>query len=378
MKIAFAAGGTAGHLYPALFTARELERRDPGFAAVFFVSRKGREREILSGTPFRIEELDVSGFGGGMSPGMLPATVRLLGAYRKCRKLLRRAAMQAVVGFGAYVSVAPVLAMRAAGGKVILHEQNAVMGKANRCLLPLSHAVAAGFPIPAERGRGRDIRFVGTPARPGLLEGMPCAKARDYLGLERNVFTVLVMGGSQGARSLNSLAVAAAPLLARAGGLQVLHLSGGRDYGEILAGYAGAGVRASVFPYLKEMQWAYAAADLAVCRCGAMTLTELALAGLPSVLVPLPGAADDHQRANAGLFERAGAAIVRREAALDAVDLAEDVLAMREGRDKLGLMGAAARSLARPTAAGDLADLIQRTVGRDESLVTRGSMPDAG
>lgn len=365
MKIAFAAGGTAGHLYPALFTARELERRDPCFEAVFFVSRKGREREILSGTPFRVEELDVSGFGGGISPGMLRATVRLMGAYRRCRKLLRRAAVQAVVGFGAYVSVAPVLAMRAAGGKVILHEQNAVMGKANRCLLSLAHAVAAGLPLPAERGRGRDIRFTGTPARPGLLEGMPRAEARDFLGLERGIFTVLVMGGSQGARALNSLAAAAAPLLARAGGLQVLHLSGGRDYGEVLAGYARAGVRASVFPYLKEMKWAYAAADLAVCRCGAMTLTELALAGLPSVLVPFPGAADDHQRANAGEFERAGAAVVRREAAFDAEDLAGTVIAMREDRDTLGLMSAAARSLARPAAAGELADLIQRTVAGD-------------
>lgn len=362
MNIAFAGGGTAGHLYPALCVAEELRRRDPGFKALFLVSKRDMDRENLGEYPFRFEELAVTGFGGALSCRMVPAAVRLLKASKRAIGLLRQTGAQAVVAFGAYVSVAPALAAKLLGLKVIIHEQNAVMGRANRCLLPFADGVGWGLPVHEDKTCGKRSVFTGIPVRAGLLGMMPRGEALDYLGLERGRFTLLVMGGSQGAHAINAFLMKGAGLLSRRGDIQVVHLSGRDDYAPVLLEYARAGLEAVVFPYLKEMEWAYAAADLAVCRCGAMTFAEIAQAGLPAVLIPYPRAVNDHQMANARVFERAGAALVRRESDLDPEGLVEDIFGLKGGEEGLVRMGKAARSLAEPRAAEKLADLIEEVV----------------
>ena len=364
MRIAFAGGGTAGHLYPALATALELRRRDLGLEGVFFVSTRGTERAILERWPFEVVELAVRGFGGRLSFGSAASAARLFGAYRAARRVMRAAGTEAVVGFGAFVSVAPVLAGRAAGAAVIIHEQNAVMGRANRCLLPLAHAVALGMPLRDGMPGGRPAVITGTPVRPGIREAPDTEAARAFLGLEGGRFTLLVMGGSLGAGPINAAMIRCAPLLERAGGFQIVHLSGGADYAAVVEGYARAGMRASVFPYLDRIEWAYSAADLAVCRCGAMTLAELALAGLPAILVPFPAATDDHQAANAAVYSREGAAVVMREESLSPERLAAEIASLREDEERRKSMSAAVRRCARPGAAAALADLVEKTVGR--------------
>jgi len=363
MRVAFAAGGTAGHLYPALCTADELRRRDRSFEALFLVSRRGREREILEQCGFSCEELPGSGFGRALSLRIVPAVGAVLSSYRSARTMMKRTGMQALIGYGAYVSVPPALAARALGLKVIIHEQNAVMGRANRWLARLADRVALGLPLTDEpRWPERGYLLTGTPLRQEILQGVTREEGRRYLGVEPDTFTVLVMGGSQGARSINRLMVEGSGLLARDGDLQVVHLSGSGDYPSVVRAYARAGLRSVVIPYLREMEWAYAAADLSVCRSGAMTLAELAHSGIPSILVPYPHAVGNHQAANGRLFEKNGAALLRDESGLTGDALAKLILSLRRGAAALRTMSAAARSLASPRAAQDLADLIEETV----------------
>ncbi|MDD5557658.1 MAG: UDP-N-acetylglucosamine--N-acetylmuramyl-(pentapeptide) pyrophosphoryl-undecaprenol N-acetylglucosamine transferase [bacterium] len=361
MRIAFAAGGTGGHLYPALAAAEDLRGRDASFEALFFVSRRPRDGETVGRSGFPFRPLPGRGLGGGPA-GALAAALGAAGAWAASASVMRRRRIEAVAGFGAYVSVGPVLAARTLGLGIVVHEQNALMGRANRRLARWADGVARGLP-PAE-GLRRGHVLTGVPVRPSVLSPPGREEARARLGLEGNRFTLLVMGGSQGARALNEAAAADAPLLARGGGVQVVHLSGAEGCGMVRAAYGGAGLPAAVFAYLEEIEWAYAAADLAVCRCGAMTLAEIAASGLPAVLVPFPRAADDHQAVNARVFEAAGAAVVRPEAGLRPGALAGLVRSLMDDPGARRRMGTAARSLAVPDAARRLADLIARAAGR--------------
>ncbi len=362
MRIAFAAGGTAGHLYPAIFTAEELRRRYPASSILFLVSRGGEEGDILGDYGFQFEELFVSGIGRPVLYRVVPAAFRMLGAYAKSVRLLREMGAQAVVGFGAYVSVAPVLAAKKLGLKIVLHEQNAVMGRANRCLAPLADSVATSLSTVGRAETGKGYRYTGIPLRPELLKQMDRGEAIDFLGLDRGKFTLLVTGGSQGAHAINRLLMGGAKILADSAELQIVHLAGARDYGEVVKAYARAGLPASVFPYLKQMEWAYAAANLVISRCGAMTLAEIAQAGLPSILIPYPHAVGAHQEANGSIFEEAGAAILRREVALTPEELAGIVLMLKTDAEKLDRMSSAARSLSSPHAAEKLVDVIEDTL----------------
>lgn len=221
----------------------------------------------------------------------------------------------AVVGMGGYLTLPAALAGALRGVPVVLHESNTVLGLANRLVRPLSAALAAGLP-------GAGGTLTGTPLRPELLEPGDPATARRALGLEPGLATVLVVGGSQGARALNRLVPPALALAREASGpVQALHLCGKDGESDTRAAYAAAGVPAVVLPYLDGMQRAYAAADLAVCRAGASTLAELAARRLPALLVPYPHAAGAHQDANARLAQSAGAAVRLPEPGLDAAAL---------------------------------------------------------
>lgn len=363
MRIVFAAGGTGGHLYPALVTALELRRRDEECETLFLVSPRGREREILEGYGFACEELPVSGFGRMVPLRLLQALTGMARGFWRAVRLMRGKGMDVLVGFGAYVSVAPALAARLLGMKVVIHEQNAVMGRANRFLLRFADRVALGFPCAAPVPDGRRPVVTGIPLRPEMRAAVTEEDARSYLGLAEGKFTLLIMGGSQGAHALNALAMEGAAALAGAG-TQIIHLSGDRDYSAVFTAYARADVPAVVLPYLEEMHWAYAAADCAVCRCGAMTLAEIAYAGLPSVLVPYPHAVADHQAANGRIFQRAGAALCVSESELTPSGLAGIIRSLKGDAVARERMGKAARSLAVPDAAERLADLIGELVGR--------------
>lgn len=348
---------------PALCTAEELRLRDRSFEALFLVSQRGLERGILDRAGFPFEELPVSALGGRGASGIVPAAGAMLRSLWRARALMKGKGMQALVGYGAYVSVPPALAAWSLGLKVVIHEQNAIMGRANRWLARIAHRVALGLPLadgPRRAGKGYPV--TGTPLRREIMRGVARGEGRRRLGVEPDTFTVLAMGGSQGARSINGMMMEGSALLARDGDLQVVHLSGERERSIVAGAYARTGLKAVVIPYLKEMEWAYAAADLAVCRAGAMTLAELAQSGTPSILVPYPYAAADHQTANGRIFEKRGAALLRDEPGLTGELLARLVISLRRDAAALKKMSEAARSLATPDAAQRLADLIEEAV----------------
>jgi UDP-N-acetylglucosamine--N-acetylmuramyl-(pentapeptide) pyrophosphoryl-undecaprenol N-acetylglucosamine transferase len=362
MRIAFAAGGTGGHLYPALGVAGELVRRDPASECFFLVSRRGVERRVLEGSGFPFAELPASAFGSICSYRVIPALARMILAYREAGRLMRARGVQALVGFGAYASVPPALSARAMGIGVVIHEANAVMGRANRLLARVADAVALGMPSGEHRRADTRCEVIGIPLRPGIVRGMARTEARRLLELPPDGFTLLVMGGSQGARALNDAAAGAAGILAREKGMQVVHLAGERGCGEVREAYRRAGLAAVVFPYLEEMERAYAAADLVVCRAGAMTLAELAQAWLPAITVPFPRAVGNHQEANARLYEKAGGTETLLERDLTPAGLAERVIRRAKDTAARERMSRAMRGLARPDAAERLADLIEKTV----------------
>jgi UDP-N-acetylglucosamine--N-acetylmuramyl-(pentapeptide) pyrophosphoryl-undecaprenol N-acetylglucosamine transferase len=239
MRIAFAAGGTGGHLYPAIAVAEMLAARGRARDCFFFVSRRGVERRILEGAGFPFTELPACPIAGAAPHRLLPAAARMLRAYRAARRLMRERGTEALVGFGAYASVPPALAARAMGLGLVVHESNAVMGRANRLLARVAHAVAFGMPQGEGRREARG-EVTGTPLRAGILRGADRNEARRLLGLAPDRFTLLVTGGSQGARALNRAAAGAAGAFGREG-IQVLHLAGEEGCGGVRAAYRAAG-----------------------------------------------------------------------------------------------------------------------------------------
>lgn len=309
-------------------------------------------------------DLDLSGLPRRPSAAWLTLPWRTAKAFWTARAVVRSWRPDAVVGMGGYLTLPAALAGVARGIPVVLHESNAVLGLANRLCKPLSAHVALGLP-PADGTVGT---LTGTPLRPELLERGDAKAARRDLGLDPDLPTVLVVGGSQGARALNLLAPAAlAAARDAAGPLQALHLSGKSAEAEARAAYAAAGVPAVVLGYLESMERAYAAADLAVCRAGASTLAELAAQRLPALLVPYPHAAGAHQDANARALEAAGAARRLPEAGLDAPRLGAAVAAVLASPDARRTMAESFSKLGLPPArdaARLLADLVEGAANR--------------
>lgn len=310
-RIAIACGGTGGHLFPGLAVADELRQR--GCAVQLFIS------------PKEVDQAAVRGLTGASGPGAalefvtLPAVALQDGrwlafargfakSFFAARKLFRARAPHAALAMGGFTSVPPVLAARRAGAATFLHESNSVPGRANRLLARWVDVAFTGFPEAAARLRCRCTMNPGTPVRPGFA-AQDVAECRRALGLAMERPVVLVTGGSQGARGLNDLVLRALPLLARSvPDWQWLHLTGAADAERVRAAWAAAGLSARVEPFTDRMEVFLGAADAAVTRAGASSLAELAALRLPAVLVPLPTAADDHQRANARAFVREGAA----------------------------------------------------------------------
>jgi UDP-N-acetylglucosamine--N-acetylmuramyl-(pentapeptide) pyrophosphoryl-undecaprenol N-acetylglucosamine transferase len=263
-----------------------------------------------------VERVKASGFPSGLSLRTITVALRLAVTVVECRCRMRRARPDAVLAMGGYASVGPGLAARMLGIPLVLHESNAIPGKAVLFLGRYAQVVALGFERAEAYFTGRRRVVTGFPLRTDLRDVAPLD------GLDPHRFTVLVMGGSQGAHALNVTVPDALCAAVRQGqALQVIHLSGAADEAEVRAKYDAAGVPARVFGFLKEMGAAYAAADLAICRAGAATCAELTCCRLPSLLVPLPWAAHDHQRENARAMSVAGGADVMEQDELSADSL---------------------------------------------------------
>ncbi len=305
-RVHIVCGGTGGHFFPGVAVARELQRA--GVIVTLLISEKRVDQQAAqSQGDLEICELPAVSWQTRAPWRFLNGLIRSL---RKVRTLQLHQRPDAVLAMGGFTSVAPVLMARAAGVPVFLHESNAIPGRANRWLAPLAHQVFVGFESARHRFLHTHVEVTGTPVRDAFFTAT-CEASRVGLGLDAGRPVLLIMGGSQGARAINHRALAVLPALLKAWpSLQFLHLCGGGDGEEarVRAAYEAQGATARVHEFHADMPLVLAAADVAVGRAGASSLAELAAARLPSVLIALPTAADDHQRYNAREFERRGAA----------------------------------------------------------------------
>jgi UDP-N-acetylglucosamine--N-acetylmuramyl-(pentapeptide) pyrophosphoryl-undecaprenol N-acetylglucosamine transferase len=353
MTIVMAGGGTGGHLMPALAVASALRVESPGARIIFVGTEKGMEaaRAPAAGYPFfAVRGAQVKGVGILRAiEGLFSAMMGVLDA----RGVMKNEKPDAVVCVGGYASFAAGVAARLSGIPLFALEQNAIPGRVNRFLARFAALVVSPFDESKRLLRGRHVETLGNPVRPELLARCEAMRRQGAAG----PFHVFVFGGSQGARRLNEAAKAYAE---KAGGrlgkeIRMTHQTGAASYEEVRSFYESRRLDVECMAFIEDMASVYAKTSLVLCRAGATSIAELTALGLPSVLIPYPFAADDHQKANAKILQRAGAAEVVEDARWDAAVMEEIVERLRRLPEKLAAMSAAARSLGRPNAAFDVA-----------------------
>jgi UDP-N-acetylglucosamine--N-acetylmuramyl-(pentapeptide) pyrophosphoryl-undecaprenol N-acetylglucosamine transferase len=367
MKILIACGGTGGHLFPGLAVAETLLSRK--HQVKLLVSEKAVDSTALSALtrncgPLGITVRSVPAIGYGGARRLIGFCARLAQAVGECRNVCREFEPDAVLGMGGFTSTPAVLAARwRRGVAALIHESNAVPGKANRVAGKMADHIAVGLAECARHFGRKPVTVTGTPIRSALH----CVSdAREKLGLESGRMTILVAGGSQGAHAINETMASALPWLSDwRGRMQFVHLSGPCDETSVREAYERNEFAANVMSFCNEMELAYSAADLVVSRSGAATLTELAAFALPAILIPYPAAAGNHQLHNARAFERAGAARVVEQSQLGGMHvtagerLAEEISGLIADDQARSRMAAAARLLAVENAAERIADLVE-------------------
>jgi UDP-N-acetylglucosamine--N-acetylmuramyl-(pentapeptide) pyrophosphoryl-undecaprenol N-acetylglucosamine transferase len=322
MRVVFAGGGTGGHLYPAMAVAEELSSRDDAFEAIFVGTSRGIESRIVPRSGYRLELISSRGARGKGVAGKIVTGAMLAVGITQAMRMMRGFRPDLVFGSGGYASVAAVSAAWIMRKKIVLQEQNSIPGLANRTLAPMARRIYLGFGGAARYFRkNAPVLTTGNPLRGSIGPG-PDRGARGEFGLRGGGPVLLVFGGSQGAMTLSR---AAADYLLARNDVQAIVQTGEDGYAEIRERLAGAGERIFVSPFIGEIGKAYAAADVALARAGALSVSELAAAGLPSVLVPYPHCADDHQTHNATVLAESGGAVIIEDSALDAASLAAEL-----------------------------------------------------
>lgn len=354
--VILAAGGTGGHMFPAEALARALARR--GIAIALVTDRRG-QAFALPDVDLAVHRVRAAPIAGASLSAKLKAGIQLLIGTAEAWFLLRRLKPAVVVGFGGYPSVPTVLAAHRLGLPIVLHEQNAVLGRANRLLAPMARRIATCFPniegvSPDDRAK---LVQTGNPVRPAVA----ALADRPYPALGPDgVLTLMVTGGSQGAGLFSRIIPAAVRLLPEGmrRRLAVVQQARADDIDTVRAAYAEMNVQAELSPFFADLPDRLALAHLVVGRAGASTVAETAVAGRPAVLVPLGIATDDHQTKNARALEAAGAAIVMPEAAFTAEALAARLQPLLALPEKLQMMAAKARTAGVVDAAERLTDLV--------------------
>ncbi len=344
-----AAGGTGGHIIPGIALANEIRLQKPTAEIVFVGTAQGLEQKIVPAAGYPLELVDASGFVGKSMGKQLRSLARVPKGFFEARALLKKHRARAVVGVGGYVTVPVLMAARSLGIPTLIHESNAQPGVANRFLNRFATRTAVGLAAANAHLRRAGI-VTGTPVRREFFEIAP---------FDPNATTrrLLVFGGSQGSRVINRAMARAAVLLEKSG-LEVVHQTGEKDLTGTRQRYTRVPANWKIEPFLPRLWEQMAAADLVLSRAGAMTVSELAAAGRPSILVPFGAAAAGHQLENARALYRAGASIVIDEKQFEAESLAGTIAEVMKDRARLAAMAQKAKSLARPNAAADLARLL--------------------
>lgn len=340
------AGGTGGHVFPGLAVAQELRSRD--VPVVWLGGSEGIETRVVPAAGFPLEQVRVSALRGKGTLSWMTAPFRVARATREAAAILRRCNPRCVLAFGGFAAGPGGLAARLQRRALVVHEQNRIPGLTNRVLARIATVVLCGFPDAFANGT-----FSGNPVRAEIVQLN--AEARPAPQASRPA-RLLVLGGSQGARAINDALPGCIAATALGNDLTVRHQSGVADSQRVAELYRDFGVSAEVEPFIDDMVDAYRWADLVVCRAGALTLAELALAGLAAVVVPLPTAADDHQTANARYHADAGAAVLQPQETINPEAFAPVLASLLTQRERLQAMGQAHRKLATPDAARRVAE----------------------
>jgi UDP-N-acetylglucosamine--N-acetylmuramyl-(pentapeptide) pyrophosphoryl-undecaprenol N-acetylglucosamine transferase len=371
-RVLIAAGGTGGHVFPGLALARTLKELLPSAEVRFAGTSRGIENQAVPAAGFPLDLLPILPLSRRLSIQTVLSPFAAVGGTAAALRLLRRERIEVVAGMGGYVTLPVAAAARLAGIPVVLHEQNAIPGVANRLAARFARTVAVGVEAAAEAfPQGRTV-VTGNPVRPELAR-LDRTRLRELgqkeLGLDPDRATLLVFGGSQGARHINQALVAATPHWPKPERVQILHACGRREEGQVREAWAAAdpqsrGLKVRVEPFIERMDLAYAACDLALTRAGALTVAELTAAGVPAIMVPLPHATADHQAGNARAVASGGGAVVLRDEDLSGERLAATAAPLLEDPERLAKMSAAMASMAFPTAAQELAALVLEAAGR--------------
>ncbi|MGH8372666.1 MAG: undecaprenyldiphospho-muramoylpentapeptide beta-N-acetylglucosaminyltransferase [Gammaproteobacteria bacterium] len=350
------AGGTGGHIFPALAVADVLRGR--GHAVTWIGTRQGLEAKLVPDAGIPIEWIDVGGVRGKGIATLFKSPFVLARALIQALRILRRLQPAAALGMGGFASGPGGIAARLSGCPLVLHEQNAVPGLTNRMLSHVATRVMEGFPgsFPV----ARNAEYVGNPVRASITNLPPPA---ERFANRNGALRLLVIGGSQGARVLNENLPLAIARLNSALRPEVWHQTGTRDVETVTAAYREHGVPARVAAFIDDMAEAYAWADLAVCRAGALTIAELTAAGLGALLVPFAAAVDDHQTRNAGFLTQSGAAERMPQEKFSVETLTPRLQRLLTDRTRLLSMAMRARTLARIDAAERVADVCLRIGG---------------
>ncbi|MCX5754390.1 MAG: undecaprenyldiphospho-muramoylpentapeptide beta-N-acetylglucosaminyltransferase [Candidatus Krumholzibacteria bacterium] len=365
MRIVFAAGGTGGHILPALSVADELRARVSGLEALFVGTRYGLESRLVPAAGYEIRYISARGVRGRGAAARIRSAASIAVGFFQSLALLLRFKPDVVFGSGGYASAAVVLAASCLRGKIVIQEQNSIPGLTNRLLARHARRIYLGFEKASGYfGSHRGLLVTGNPLRAEIVSPGPVDLRKEF-GIEGSGPVLLVFGGSQGARTLNR--AAAEYLLARPG-VRAIIQTGEQDYAWMNERLGGLSGRVCVRPYFEAMHRAYAAATVCLARAGALTVSELAAAAVPSILVPYPHAADDHQSYNASFLAEAGGAIVIRDSDLNKDTLASILDPLFADAARLAAMRSALDRAARIDAAAIIAGDVLAVVsaGRSE------------
>ncbi|WP_461520126.1 undecaprenyldiphospho-muramoylpentapeptide beta-N-acetylglucosaminyltransferase [Porticoccus sp.] len=348
-KVMVMAGGTGGHVFPALAVAQALRARD--VAVSWLGTRRGIEAELVPANRFPINYIDVEGLRGKGLIKLLWAPLLLLRAFWQAMGVLRRERPDAVLGLGGFASGPGGLAAKILGIPLVIHEQNAIAGTTNRLLGRVANRVLVAFPGALLRGE-----WTGNPVRPEISE---LATPAQRIATSDRPRHLLVLGGSLGALAINQIVPQALALLPMSERPKIRHQCGKKHQQVTEESYVQAGVQARVEPFIADMAEAYGWADMVICRSGALTVSELAAAGVASVLIPFPYAIDDHQTYNGQWLVDGQAAVLIQQSELSAEKLAELLKAWLMDGEHLREMATNARKLSKPHVAERVADICE-------------------
>lgn len=345
------AGGTGGHVFPGLAVADLLRER--GWNVVWMGNPDGMEAKLVPSRGYEMAWVRFTGLRGKGLLRKLQLPFSLLSACRQAWREIRRVKPDVVLGMGGYISFPGGLMARLAGRPLLIHEQNSIAGLANRVLARIATRVACGFPQALANGV-----WLGNPVRAEIAR-LDAPAERFAVRADGSPLRLLVLGGSLGAAAINEMVPKGLALLPAGERPEVVHQAGAKHLEQLQSNYQAAGVAANCVAFIDDMAGAYAWADLVLCRAGALTVAELAAAGVASILVPYPHAVDDHQTCNAKFLASAGGAILLAQYAMTPESIS---LLRNYTRGQLLQMAERARALAKPDAAAEVAQLCEELV----------------